>query len=91
MELNIAARSLYQLKDTKFYKKCGLNMKQEGLVKRHIVSYMRGHFYIWVNPIVSREFGEGICVKFKSGQLSRESDEKFEKYYEEVQVQAMNV
>ena len=51
MDLNIAARSLHQLRDTMFYKNCGLNMKQEGLVKRHIVGYMRGHFYIWVNPI----------------------------------------
>ena len=83
------AKSLHQLKDTKFYKNCGLNMKQEGLVKRHIVGYMRGHFYIWVNPIVSREFGEGICVKFKLGQLSKESVQQFEKYFKEVE--AMNV
>jgi hypothetical protein len=89
MELNIMAKSLHQLKDTKFYKNCGLNIKQEGLVKRHIVGYMRGHFYIWVNPIVSREFGEGICVKFKLGQLSKESVQQFEKYFKEVE--AMNV
>ena len=89
MDLNIAARSLHQLRDTMFYKNCGLNMKQEGLVKRHIVGYMRGHFYIWVNPIVSREFKEGICVKFKFGQLSKESVQQFEKYFKEVE--AMNV
>ena len=89
MELTIEARGLYPLKDTSFYKNCGLSLRQEGQVKRQIVGYMRGHFYIWVNPIVSRDFGAGISVKFKFGQLLEESVQQFEKYFKEVE--AMNV
>ena len=56
MELIIDARKLYPLKDTMFYKKCGLSLQQEKKVGSLIVSGLRGHFFNYVNPITARDF-----------------------------------
>ena len=89
MEPKIDARKLYQIKNSKFYKSCRLSWKQQKKIAKHVVSYLRGHFHNWVNPIVVRDFGAGISLKFKFGGLSKESVSNFEKYFEEVE--AMNV
>ena len=85
MELIIDARKLYPLKDTMFYKKCGLSLQQEKKVGSLIVSGLRGHFFNYVNPITARDFQAGVSVKFKFGELTKESVASFEKYVKEVE------
>ena len=71
MELIIDARKLYPLKDTMFYKKCGLSLQQEKKVGSLIVSGLRGHFFNYVNPITARDFQAGVGVKFKFWRIDK--------------------
>ena len=88
MELNINQKNLYPIKDGGFCKTLSNNKKHEKIA-RHVVKFMRGHFERCVNPTVVKDFGSGICVKFKFGKMSEESKPELEKYLKEVE--SMNV
>ena len=64
MELDINPKNLYPIKDGGFCKTLSNNKKHEKIA-RHVVKFMRGHFERCVNPTVVKDFGAGICVKFK--------------------------
>ena len=63
MELIINPKKLYPIKDDGFYKNSMLNSKNEKIA-RHLVNFLRGHFHRCVNPVVVKDFGAGISVKF---------------------------
>ena len=83
MELNIDPKNLYPIKDGGFCKTMS-NYKKHEKIARHVVNFLRGHFEICV-----KDFGAGICVIFKFGEMSEESKPELEKYLKEVE--AMNV
>ena len=89
MELIIDPKKLYPIKDGDFYKNSMLNSKKHERIVRHFVNTLREHFNRLVNPTVVRDFREGISVKFKFGELLKESIPKLEKFLHKVE--GMNV
>ena len=88
MELNIDPKNLYPIKDGGFGKTLS-NYKKHEKIARHVVQFLTGHFERCMNPTVVKDFGAGICLKFKFGEMSEESKPELEKYLKEVE--AMNV